>query len=176
MDQFEKYINDHRSELDDIEPIRIDQMWSQISANRDTGRRFHWRWLLLVLLALVIIIGGFWLGKKSQEENGESIPPPLMALISEQTDSYVQLTRQKETALDFDKLNPGEYGEFLNELSDLETRYTELLQQLNENGNTEEVIQGLIRYHERKLRILDLIAKEIEYRKLEKMKQNEIEL
>lgn len=173
MNEFEKYIKENREAFDDIEKVRTDIIWQEVIKDVQPKKFNRAIWFVGAICIGLLSVGYYFFNLGIQDHE-KDIPTKIMAAIEAQTDSYQQLIQQKSTEVNLEQLDREEYAELLNELKSIETRYSELLDQLNQNGNLEDVIQGLISYHERKLRILDLIAKEIDYRKLEKMKSYEM--
>ncbi len=166
MDLFEKHIRDHRDELDRIEKPDANNIWDGIQKGMQPEpppKQPNWYRRLLwgaIILALGWSIGYFLQPKAEVEPEVEAIEAPRALLEQEQ--NYQLMVRQKMEALNFEAIDREEYKEIFDELELLEHIQLESRNDIPSHGYQEKLIQTLMRYYERKIRILEILSKEIE--------------
>lgn len=169
MSNLEKHILENRDELDRIEEAPVLRMWNEVekqlphSAKAAKQRWLVWRIAAAVLLLVGVGVGSYFIGINDQP------PAPNLAEIAPDfaaQEQQLQLeVAQRMDALDIEKLDRRLYREVLKELDELEKIHRETLKDLPVQGNDQRVIRTLLRYYEQKIRILELLSKEIENQK-----------
>ncbi|MEM1321939.1 MAG: hypothetical protein AAGG75_16885 [Bacteroidota bacterium] len=166
MDAFEKHIRQNREELDRIEQPDADRLWQAIQSEGpppppppQQGGSRNWLWGLLLLITG---LGIGYLLRPQLPPVPEQEPIELPRALLEEEQNYQQLVRQKMEAINFAAINPTEYQEIFEELQLLEQSQEELKKDLPQFGHHERLIHTLMRYYERKIRILEILSKEIE--------------
>ena len=170
--EFRSKIDQRREEFDRIESVPSQAMWMGIQQRRQ--RRIRRRKLVFtaaaaVLLACVVI--PFTIEESSHSVDEEIALSPK---ILETEKEYMMLAANKKAEIQFDDLDNITYGELIQELDTLDAMYAKFKEDLVNLPDAEEMIASAIRFHERRLRILELLEKEIENHK--RMQQYEQEL
>ena len=75
---------------------------------------------------------------------------------------YYQLASDKKELLNYSELNPEVYGDIMQELNSIDSMYADLKVELSQMPDATKAIETAIKYHERRLRILELLEREIE--------------
>jgi len=173
--KFEDQINRDRREFDQIEKVPSDLIWHGI---QDNIRKKNTRRIIIRLSAaasIIIIIGAFavinFSGIKS---SGEQFA--MSSEFNEEENKYYQLANHKMTEINYTDLDRSEYGEIISELEELDSMYTALKSEMAEIPNAEKAIQTAIKFHERRLQILELLEKEIENRKREEANESNLKI
>ncbi|RLD21588.1 MAG: hypothetical protein DRI69_03670 [Bacteroidetes bacterium] len=160
----DKHIQENRESFDHMEPVPSEAIWIGIQQNLRTRQR---RKLFIRYAAAAAIICTFSapflfnLSNPTIPENKIATPPLILA----QEKQYYQLASDKKDELDFRNLDPAIYGEIFSELDILDSMYMDLKAELTNSPDAERAIGTAIRFHERRLRILELLEKEIENQK-----------
>ncbi len=168
MDPFEKHINDHREELDQVEHPEVGLIWQGIQqkmqAPQSRKRRIglYW-WVAAAAIILLVIAGISWWSSSSVEE--EEAPTMQLADISpelaRQERQYQQLIAEKEKHLQLASLDQNEFELFFRELEILEELHQEYLKVLPANAYNEKLINTLLQYYELKIRLLEQLENEV---------------
>ncbi|MEM1122102.1 MAG: hypothetical protein AAGJ18_16775 [Bacteroidota bacterium] len=175
MDHLKKHIHKNRTELDQIEQPNRDKIWSNIQqelnpiassikvVHQPKGRRFTpWAMATAASLALLIGVGvGYLFNPKSTETiefNLANYAPELEKAAAD----YRQLVAAKKSELNFQELDTLAFGEVLQELKELNQEYDHWTKDVPQYVQEQELLEFLQRHYEQKIRILELLAKEIE--------------
>jgi len=179
MDNFEKYINENRGALDDMEDLPIDTMWSKINGKTETSLHIQSNkqqrkirvlrgWVMsLAASILVMVVAGIalWPDKTGSDNELTYFDNPL-AVISKELASteqdFKKMIAHKEEELNVQKVDKQLFAEIFEELALLEKIHLEYQQDIPEFQEKEQLISTLTRYYEQKIRILERLSREIE--------------
>ena len=89
---------------------------------------------------------------------------------------YGKLVSDKQQVLETEMLDPVVYDEILIELQELDGMYDDLKNEISNVPDAEALLETAIRFHERRLRILELLEREIEHQKRIQRHEEEIRL
>ena len=190
----EKYLLQNRSELDRVEEVNVEGIWEKLeeqmelsgAASRESGSEergvnegesfnhrppspWHisigrnWRWGIAASIALVV--GMYFLLPKQQEPTMANVINELLPEIAEQTADYQRLIAQKEGALNLEEVDKKAFKDIFTELQLLEELHKEYLQDLPRYEKNDQLVNTLLRYYERKIKILERLSREIEKKK-----------
>lgn len=163
-DDLEKYISDHREEFDILEPG--DHVWENIVLREKPKERgITFKTVLLRVAAVVVIFVAayitFLLLNQPQEKmatqdlNKDTIQLQIPEIIEAET-YYTSLVNQKLDELnEFKAQFPEIEQDVRHDLTELDSVYMELKNDLNENVASEEVIDAMIQNYRLKLDILE---------------------
>ena len=87
---------------------------------------------------------------------------------------YRKLISEQESKLNIGAIDKAIYEDIFSELHELESLHQEYLKDLSQYQEQELLIQTLLKYYERKLRILERLSFEIEKRQLYEKRELEI--
>ncbi len=186
MDNLKKHIKQHRAELDEVETPNMDKIWvgiqvelgsEKISSEVDLAikkgalkvvttkpnRRFTlWAMATAATLALLIGVGiGHFVTPKT-----ETIPEFNLAnyapAAAEKANAYQQLVTAKMEAINFQNIDTLAFTEVLQELKSLDGEYAHWTKEVPQYVREQELVEFLERHYEQKIRILEILSKEIE--------------
>lgn len=160
----ERFIRDHREELDAFEPPR--DMWAKLEAQlpADTAtpvgrvvplwQRPLWRAAASILLIFSLgLIGYRYLGSPSPGDPALARINPESARMAVQYVSLIDTKRQELRQLEQD--DPALYREFSTEIEQLNRDYQTLRSELPRTPNQEELVQAMIQNLEMQVNILN---------------------
>lgn len=182
MDTFEKYLRERREELDRIETPRREVIWEGVQAGLQesaSGSGWtlkignYWRWSIAAGLAIAVSLGVWlWPGGGDDAANGEGWAQFYPALADEEQ-QFKRLVAEKEAQIQLDDLNRSDFSDIFEELQLLEEVHLQMKEDLPVTLSEEELVQILMKYYERKIRILERLSREIEKRKRDENKQHD---
>ncbi len=162
---FEKFIKARRDEYDKIEHVPSDEMWAAIKPNikpERKGSRIRMITRYVIAASLIGLFSAPFLvrfgGEAPPEESFVSSDP----VFQEREQYYYELASEKKASLNFDELDTETYGDIIEELNSIDSMYADLKEELAEMPDATRAIESAIKYHERRLRILELLEREIE--------------
>lgn len=179
MDELEKYIKAHQSELDHVESVDADALWQKITPpeakirtlSPDTGSGWQLRigrnWQLTAAAASVLLFIGLslWIFRTpdtTRHATAQLSVEDYYPDIADEEMAFRRTIARREAELELDQLNRQQFIDIFNELDELEKIHRRQMQDLPEVFNNEEWVSTLMRYYEQKLRILERLAREID--------------
>jgi len=189
MDKLKKHIDENREELDHIEQPDLTKIWAgvqaelakdQASEDKDIdfeskttplivaakkGRRFT-LWAIATAASFAMLIGlgiGYLMKpnvKMPSEFNLANYAPDLV----EEATTYRQLVDAKMTEINFQDIDTVAFTEILQELKELDGEYEHWTKDVPKYVHEQELLEFLQRHYEQKIRILEILSKEIEKR------------
>lgn len=199
MDNLKKHIKEHRTELDHIEVPKIDKIWSGIQGElqqesvdkasnaiggeagqlkvvaKKSNRRFTlWAMATAASLALLIGVGLGRLMTPASETVATFNLADYAPEAAEQATNYQQLVAAKKTEINFQSIDTLAFTEILQELKTLDGEYEHWTKEVPQYVREQELLEFLQRHYEQKIRILEILSKEIE--KKEYYEEREIRL
>lgn len=174
MTELERYILQNRDQLEEVEsPPDPSLIWMKVSQEVHPGRKpVSVRLLdvrkyvhLAIAASVGLLIGvGMWqflpqgAGNYGSKELSAAAYFPELA---EREGHYQKVIAQKELEIGMDKIDRKQYQDIFTELSLLEAFREEYLQDLGNAPSDDELIETLIRFYERKVRILERLNNEV---------------
>jgi len=183
MDNLKKHIKEHRTELDQIEAPNIGKIWSGIQGalgqketevrNAKNGqlnvvakkanRRFTW-WAMAAAASIALLIGvgiGQLMMPGAEVKSAFNLADYAPA-AAEQANNYQQLVADKKAAINFQNIDTLAFSEVLQELKALDGEYEHWTTEVPQYVREQELLEFLQRHYEQKIRILEILSKEIE--------------
>ena len=126
----------------------------------------NWRWSIAAAIVLAISLG-WWTQQQSPDPNTDlqNLARYYPELADEEA-RYQALISNQETILELDKLDKTLYRDIFNELKELEKIHRDFMADVPAYQEQELLVRTLIKYYERKLRILERLSYEIEKQKI----------
>ena len=199
MDNLKKHIKKHRTELDHTEVPNMDKIWSGIQGElqqesvekesnvkglekgllkvvaKKSNRRFTlWAMVAAASLALLIGVGLGRLMTPASERVGTFNLADYAPEAAEQATNYQQLVAAKKMEINFQSIDTLAFTEILQELKALDGEYEHWTKEVPQYVREHELLEFLQRHYEQKIRILEILSKEIE--KKEYYEEREIRL
>jgi hypothetical protein len=181
-DTLEQYIDNHRDEFDVFEPST--EVWDRIVQNKPKTkvRRLNWEKVIWQAAAVIVIFMiSFALqeylhrndGKPVADNRQERMTPEIPELI----EAEIYYTSQVNSRLaEFKKLakrHPGLETQLEHDLSELDSIYADLKDDLKDNVANEEVIDAMIQNYRIKLQILEELLFQLkQYKEKERDEEN----
>ena len=160
---FEKYVESNRVSFDNIDDVPREQMWEAIQP-RISRRKTKIRSITRLLIA-ASLIGLFSAPFLIRFGGGNGLDDSFIASdpeFIEKEQYYFQLATDKKESLNYSELDPETYGDIMQELNSIDSMYADLKQELAQIPDANRAIETAIKYHERRLRILELLEREIQ--------------
>jgi len=167
----EKYLKDHRKDLD-VESPDDSSIWEGIrgditgkgNGNQRRGAKvFVLRFRNIAAIAIIALLVGYVINDVLSD-NRISKQITLASINSELGDKeneYKELIKYKKEEIgSFDDIDNIIINELIEELDRLDTIYNTVLDDLNTNGYTEDIVNIIFDTYEKKIRILELIILE----------------
>lgn len=159
MDDFERQIRQGREEMDRVENLDADSLWTGIdermTARRSGNRlRVYRRWLVAASFLVLVSLGVAFFGWQNQDE----VPTRLSDLspeLARQEATFLKTIAGKEAVLKIDELDREAYAPFLDELLLLDSLNAEYQRELPHYGTNERLLSSLVRYYELKIQLLE---------------------
>lgn len=166
----EKYLKEHRSELDVESPDDL-SIWrhirSSITGSRKGksrgGKVFLMRFRNIAAIALIALLAGYVINDILRENKvGRQITlATIDSKLGDRENDYKELIKYKKEEIgSFDDIENVIIIELIEELNRLDTIYNSVLDDLNTNGYTEDIVNIIFDTYEKKIRILELIILE----------------
>lgn len=182
MDAFEKYLQERKKELDRIETPRRAVIWEGVQAGLKepvSGNGWtlrigtYWRWSIAAGVALIVSLS-IWLWPGAPENSGNNADwAQFYPALADEERQFKQLVAEKEAQIQLETLNKSEFNYIFEELQLLEEVHRQMKADLPITLSEEELVQILMKYYERKIRILERLSREIEKRKRDENKQHD---
>jgi hypothetical protein len=187
MDQFQKHIKKNRKELDRIEMPDTLKIWNKIQADladpkgelapkemeekpakplqvvAKAERKSNF-WLMARAASIALLIGlgiGYWMRPEQVQVVTFDLAHYAPELVPKAKE-YKQLVNQKMLELDVENINESDFEEIFEELKTLDAEYDNWTKEVPQYVHEKELIQFLQRHYEQKIRVLEILSKEIE--------------
>lgn len=187
MDKLKKHITKNRAELDRIEAPNMDKIWAGIQTELGESplvkktpvisvkeavvkeiaikknRRFTlWIVATAASIALLIGIGIGHFSKVAITEPAAFNIANYAPELKQQEQIFRQLVSQKMVEIDVENIDKAAFAEVFEELEQLDKEYENWTEDVPQFVHEQELIQFLTRHYEQKIRILEILTKEIE--------------
>jgi hypothetical protein len=159
-DRFEQFVRENREEFDVREPDP--RLWTEVEKRtRITRRRFTWQRVAVVAL---IFAASYGVNETIHRMRDNAVPvqPAAEAPLKETEAYYTQLVNQRMEELKPIIAGCPSLAEELNyDMTELDSVYTDLKNDLKDNMANQEVIEAIIENYRLKIRILEDLLTEI---------------
>ena len=189
MDKLKKHIDENREALDRIEQPDLTKIWAGVQsalANDQSAegqdmdlkparkelavvhkqrKRFTlWAVATAASFALLIGLGVGYLMKPSADISSEFDLANYAPDLVDEASNYRQLVDAKMTEINFQNIDTLAFTEILQELKELDGEYEHWTKDVPKFVHEQELLEFLQRHYEQKIRILEILSKEIEKR------------
>lgn len=130
----------------------------------------NWRWGIAA--SIVLAIGLYFLLPHKQAVADAVQLADMLPEIAQQEANYQRLIAQKEGEIRLKEIDKEAFSEIFMELQLLEEIHNEYLQDLPQYEKNDHLVSTLLRYYERKIKILERLSREIEKKKMNHEKIN----
>lgn len=162
-DSFEKFINDHRDEFDNLEPDKL--VWERLKTDLPVRGGFSWKIFMRRAAIVIVIFAASYFTNEMIHRYSNRSPDSAKTEIpglSEAEAYYTGLVNQKLDELKPVIENCPSLQEELNyDMSELDSVYFDLKKDLRDNMANQEVIEAIIDNYRLKITILEDILSEI---------------
>ncbi len=170
-DRFEKFISENRDSFDFREPDP--RIWKQVEANMKVKRNFDWKLFMRRAAIVILIFSASYVvndivhsyhGKGLQSsKTGKTRKENVLPQLKEAEAYYTGLVNQKLNELEPILANCPSLEEEVNyDMSELDSVYIQLKNDLKDNMANQEVIEAIIENYRLKISILEDLLKELE--------------
>ena len=172
-----KYSEQHKGELNTVERVPRQAIWMGIQQEmKRRKRRIFIMRFSAAASVLLLISAAFVIGLNLNTNSGNESFLAGDSEFTKQEHLYYQLASDKKEQLDYSSLDRATYGDIIQELELLDSMYTDLKNELSKSPDAQQAINTAIKFHERRLHILELLEREIENHKRERQDENPIEI
>ena len=136
-----------------LPPDQVHQPFQTVHRQR-TWTRSHWTWAASV--ALLLLAGGLWWVNDRYRPTSQADVVAFSPTYAREVAQYASLINTKRSELQqLTENNPALYGEFKQDLTDLETSYQGLKKDLPDTPNQEMLIQAMIQNLQLQINLLN---------------------
>jgi len=176
MSDLEKYITKMRDAMDTEEPGagHMKSFSKKLKLQQQPVRRINFRHALQIAASVAIILASGIVIVKSSKGGSKMAVSPAAEEFQQTNNFYAsQVNARYEdiAALPFNSSKEKEM--LLEELSDMDTYYKDLLEELNANPGDERAMNALIQHYQLKLQVMDQIIEQLV--QIQNSKNNEYE-
>ena len=168
---FKSNIDQNRSAYNQVENVPADIIWMGIQQHTDKKVRVRRIRLYSIAASFLVIIS---VATTLMITGGNNSNNNFSSVMRSAENDFYRNASNKLDVIDFGSLDQEVYGEIIREYEIADSMYIELKNDIREMPDAEKAIELAIKYHERRLRILELIEREIENQK--RFEQNEKEI
>ena len=174
MKNIEEYIRQNRTALDHIEEPEMDAIWGsiqqQLKSNQNKRKELkvsyrRMSWIIGMVASLAFLLGvGLTLWHTSSTSSFYT-STPLTAIsedLAPMEQEFQQTIKAKQESIGFNQIDKNIYKEIFLELQQLESLHREYIQDIPAFREKDQLVKTLIKYYERKIRILERLNREIE--------------
>lgn len=167
QDRLESFVKENRHEFDQMEPS--DQLWNSINqllneAPKQRTRKFPWMKIAAVaVLALLLPFAIYEVNFSGQKQSAKAAPldPEVQELIEAEAYYAVEVTGKLAEIQKCYKVHPELKSEIEGDLSELESMYLSLKNDLKENVSNKEVIEAMIENNRNRMKLVDDVLEQI---------------
>ncbi len=166
----EKYIKDHRQELDVEHPPQIvwDKIESAISLDSGSHPKSNWMWKAATVSLLVVSGFLFFLLNREWKSDELYSLGDISSEYREMEKNYQESIDLINASIPYDEIDMEEFGWLIRELEYIESVNEEFRKDIEENADQDKLVEALIDYYEKKLKLLKKLEHEINRRNNEK--------
>lgn len=171
MDEFEKYIKDHKSDLDTEEPNRA-FLWDNIQI--ETLKKKHKRetliWRVAAVILALTVIGQltFMINRSSADKPAENIAVEQNSgSFNALEQHYLEELNDLQQRVDKKEINPAEYTVLYEELSYINELESEFKTDIPLANDKERIAEILVDTYEKKIKLLERLLEQVERKEQE---------
>lgn len=179
VDKLEKRIQELRGELESVEQPDRAKIWAEVQRQQgltpiNTSKQTMRGFLMGVAASVAVLLvagAGWWV-----YQNAVTEPTPVAVNLppqwAQEQQEYKQLIENKKQELRLENIDRDAYREVLKELEEIEKMQQAFEEELLTLPKDDKTIQTLMRYYEQKIRILEILSKEIQIKQHEEARND----
>lgn len=175
----EKYIRNHRDDLDFIEELDVDQMWNDFNAKNKPSTKKRFKVYLIAAVSLVLVGVVSILYQTGQLHNDDVIYNKLSqtnpSLAKEQEDLVKLISNQGEI-INQKGIDEAQFPELFRELHILDSLQLEAMRDIDNYQDRKNLWKTLLRNYKGKARVLELMIYEFDKQENENNYENSIQI
>jgi hypothetical protein len=164
MSDLEKYIVEMRDQMnsDEPDPGHLKRFKARIENSKSRSRRINVRHALQIAASVAVILAsGIVIVKSSKGSNKVALTPVLNEFQETSTFYATQVNDRYKDISSFDFASAEEKQMLLDELSEMDSYYQELLKEFDANPGDEQVMNALIHHYQLKIEVMDQIIQQL---------------
>lgn len=164
MSDLEKYITKMRGALDSDAPEsgHLKRFSKKLRAQQQPVRRLNFRHALQIAASIAIIMASGIVIVKSGKSGSKMAATPAAEEFQQTQHFYASQVNARYEDIAAVTFNSGEEKEMLlEELSEMDNYYKELLNELNANPGDERAMNALIQHYQLKIQVMDQILEQL---------------
>lgn len=158
--------------LDHIEEVDQDRLWEGIARRRRSQKHPASFWPLTVAAAVILLLASALIWTNYMKDDTLLSASHFYPELETMETGYHREIDQRKSELSFDTLSAEDFPDIFREFMEVDSHYEQLLSELSQYPNKEAAIRVVIKYHERQLRLLERLSKEMEKKKHHEKKSN----
>lgn len=148
-DQFEKFILENRDSFDGAKPS--DELWNKIDTR--TNKKPSYLQTMWKVAAVLFLVSTIYL--IIDKDNQQSTGPMYSQEFIQAEDYYITMISQRKQQIK-EQLTPEQEEQFLSDINQLDSMYTELKKSFETNASNERVVDAMINNLQLRLDILNM--------------------
>ncbi|PLX05440.1 MAG: hypothetical protein C0594_07310 [Marinilabiliales bacterium] len=178
MDRLKKIIQEQQTHHDQ-EPMEghFERFAEKLEANQQKKRKLFPMFLKAASIAILFILSSLWVYERFTEKQSTETQISIADLSPEYKEAemyYTHLVSEKNNEIENILSNDStEYKIISNELTEMDSLYTSLSNDLQANPNDKRVINSIIEYYQVKVEVLNRILNKLENVKPQKQYSHE---
>jgi len=161
----EKYIRNHRADLDDVEDINVDEMWGEFHERTRPKKKLKFGFYLAAAVG-IILIGVFTVVNKHSNLNQDEIIHEKLVeadpRLAEEQVSLVKMISDQGELIGQMGIDQEEFPELFQELKVLDSLQMEAMNDLENYRDRKNLWKTLLRNYKSKARVLELMIYEFD--------------
>ena len=161
----EKYIIENRSALNQVESVDADSMWEEFNQRRKPVRKLKPFYYLAAAMLIILIGIGFLFSPAKELSMDELVAEKLNQtdpILATEQEHLMQLINSQGLLINQMGIDEGQFPDLFEEIKSLDRLQLEAINDLENLGDRKNLMRTLLRYYERKARVLELMIYEFE--------------
>ena len=175
----EKYIKNHRSEIDEVEAFNVDEMWKDFVEKDKPVPKPKFNWYKMAAIGIILVGVVFVLSQNWMSNNDEVIYERLSQsnpnLAEEQVDLVRLISSQGELIGEMG-IDEKQFPDLFQELKELDKLQIEAMKDIDNYQDRKNLYKALMRNYESKARVLELIINEFDKQENERDYEKSIQI
>ena len=161
----EKYIRNHRSELDDVEEVNLDEMWKDFVEKDKPVSKPKFNWFKVAAIGIILVAAVSFLARNWQLNKDDVIYERLSQSnpgLAQEQESLVKLISNQGEIIGELGVDVKQFPELFRELKVLDSLQLEAMQDIDNFQDRRNLYKALMKNYESKARVLELIIREFD--------------
>ena len=178
MDQFEKFIQENKDQLNPQRPDRakmwevIDEALDQSDKEKKRRKLFSLNGPFLRIAALLLLVCGIGFFVLNSNQTSKEVVVNIPELMEIDAHYQTLVTLKKQQVYQIKDLSESQKKDFLSFMDELDQEANELNEELKKNLDNEMILEAIIQNYKERLRIMELLLNRGKKSKNKKNDQN----